>query len=151
LKAKQPDERLAYAIARCDWIDFWKRQHAHLTKFCCYASDEGRENPDCKECKHSTGKPCAYLGIRGIRSLDSEINENGENNTTLGELIVGEADYEARLNGQLDAHIIEAKLKLYPAINNLVNKRLVGLTLTRKETETLETWVSKYGVSLLLN
>jgi hypothetical protein len=151
LKAKHTDEKLAYAVARCDWIDFWKRQHARMTKFCVYASDQGRENPECKDCKHKTDKHCAWLAYRGIRSLDSEISDNDGNNTTLSELIVGEADYEAKLDSELDAQTIEAKLKDFPAIWYLIEKRLIGNTLTRIESDSLNRWVNKTGYSLLLN
>jgi len=151
LKAKHGEEKLAYAVARCDWIDFWKRQHTHDTKFCVYASDRGIENPECKDCTHKAGKHCAWLAYRGIRSLDSEITDNDGNNTSLSELIVGEADYEAKLDSKLDVQTIEAKLKAFPSIWALIEKRLIGNTLTKIETDTLDRWVNKTGYSLLLN
>jgi hypothetical protein len=125
LKAKNSDEKLAYSIARCDWIDYWKRQHAHETRFCVYRSYQGQANPDCSKCPNKDrvkdGK-CAWLAYRGIRSLDSEISDDDGSNTTLSELIVGEADYEARLIEQMDVTEVLNKLETYPAIKALINK-----------------------------
>lgn len=59
LKARTKDERLAYAIVRCDWINWWKKYK-----------------------------------IRQHYSLDSIIEDENGNPQCMGELIVGEVDFE---------------------------------------------------------
>jgi hypothetical protein len=115
LKAKAKDERLAYAIARCDWRNWWGKYR-----------------------------------IRQHTSLDSVVDDGEGNATTLGELIVGEADFEEKMDGKLEAHRIWQKLDSFPAIKTLVAKRLTGRPLSNLERDTLNRWVAKFGVSLLL-
>lgn len=115
LKARATDEKLAYAIARCDWLDWWRKYK-----------------------------------IRQHTSLDSVVEDNEGNATTLGELIVGETEFENKVNGKMEAHRIWEVLGQFPAIQTLVSKRLIGKPLTRLEHGTLDRWVGKFGVSLLL-
>jgi hypothetical protein len=114
LKAKTRDERLAYAIARCDWRDWWSKYK-----------------------------------IRQHYSLDSVTEDNEGNPATLGELIIGEAEFEAKMNGKLDAHIIWQALpdKIKPIVTN----RLIGKALTNTERSTLNRWIKSTGYKLLLS
>ena len=113
LKAKTKDEHLAYAIARCDWKDWW-----------------------------------AKYKIRQHYSLDSVTEDDDGNPVTLGELIVGEAEFERKMDGKLDAQRIWAVLpdKIKPIVTN----RLLGKALTNTERSTLNRWVKSTGYQLLL-
>lgn len=113
LKAKTKDERLAYAIARCDWRDWW-----------------------------------AKYKIRQHYSLDSVIEDDDGNPATLGELIVGEAEFERKMDGKLDAQRIWQALP--ENIKPIVTNRLLGKALTHKERNTLNYWVKTKGYQLLL-
>ena len=113
LKVKTRDERLAYAIARCDWKNWWKK-----------------------------------YSIRQHYSLDS-ITENDEGNpVTLAETIVGEVEFERKMDGKLDAHRIWSKLP--DSIKPLVFKRLLGQALLHSERNTLNYYVRTKGYQLLL-
>jgi len=113
LKAKTKDERLAYAIARCDWKDWWSKYK-----------------------------------IRQHYSLDSVTEDEDGNPVTLGELIVGESEFELKMDGKLDAYRIWNKLpdKIKPIIQN----RLLGMALTHQERNTLNYWIKTKGYQLLL-
>jgi len=114
LKVKTKDERLAYAIARCDWRDFWK----------------------------------AYK-IRQHYSLDSVIEDTEGNPVTLGELLVGEAEFERKMNGKLDAERIYNLLPLH--IQPIIDKRLIGKALNSSERNKLNRYVKAEGYKILLN
>lgn len=117
LKANTKDEKLAYAIARCDWKDFWK---AYSTR------------------QHYFG---GYLG----QTIE---NNDGTDATPLSELIVGECEFENKMNGNLQAEKIWAKL---PAdIKTIVNRRLQGYALKGNERVTLHRWIKREGYKLLL-
>ena len=107
------DERLAYAIGRCDWQDFWRK-----------------------------------YTIRQHYSLDSVVEDNEGNPVTLSELIVGEVEFERKMNGKLDAERIWNKLP--EVIKPLVNKRLIGKALTRQERNTMNYFVRTKATQLLL-
>ncbi len=114
LKVKTKDERLAYAIARCDWRDFWKRYK-----------------------------------IRQHYSLDSIVEDTEGNPVTLGELLVGEAEFERKMDGKLDAERIYNTL---PAnIQPLIDKRLIGKPLNQTERKRLNRYVKAEGYKILLN
>lgn len=113
LKSQVEDERLAYAIARCDWKDWWKKYK-----------------------------------IRQHYSLDSVTENEDGDPVTLGELIVGEAEFERKMDGKLDAERIWQKLPDY--IKPLVQRRLLGYGLNAKDGMTLNRWVKKAGYQLLL-
>jgi hypothetical protein len=114
LKAHTKDEKLAYAIARCDWINWWKK-----------------------------------FKIRQHYSLDTIIEDEDGNPKRMGELIVGEVDFEYRLDGKVDAERIWHKLP--DNIKPIVTNRLLGKALTNTERSTLNRWVKNKGYQLLLN
>lgn len=113
LKAKTNDEKLAYAIARCDWRDWWKK-----------------------------------YTIRQHYSLDTVTEDEDGNPVTLIEMIVGEADWEAKMNGALDAQLIWEAL---PAdIKPIITNRLINKALTHQERNKLNYWVKTQGYKLLM-
>jgi hypothetical protein len=112
-EANTSEQRLAYAIARCDWRDWWKKYK-----------------------------------IRQHYSIDSVTEDEDGNPATLGELIVGESEFELKMDGKLEAQKIWHKLpdKIKPIVQN----RLLGQALTHQERNTLNYWVRTQGYSLLL-
>ena len=126
-KAKTSDEKLAYAIARLDWLDWWRRYK-----------------------------------IRRHTSLDSVV-EGEDSESTLAELLVGETEFENKMDGKMDAELIWNNLP--EDIKPLVLKRLQGKPLIgerhkgRPKTDSalstaervrLNRWVHKEGYKLLL-
>ena len=109
LKAKVTDERLAYAIARCDWKNWW-----------------------------------AKYKIRQHYSLDSVVDSN---QATLGELLVGETEFELKVDGELDAQRIWDRLP--GGIKYLVDRRLQGYRLNKLDRECLERWAAKNAMMLV--
>lgn len=113
LKANTGEEKLAYAIARCDWQDWWRKYK-----------------------------------IRQHTSLESVTEDNEGNPVTLGELLVGEVEFENKMNGKLDAKHIWGLLPV--DIKPLVNKRLIGKALTATERKRMNRFVHSQGAQLLL-
>ncbi len=114
LKIKTKDEKLGYAIARCDWRDFWKRYK-----------------------------------IRQHYSLDSVVDDDEGNPVTLGELLVGETEFERKMNGKLDCQQVFDSLPAH--IQPLINKRLMGYTLNKTERNALNYFIRKDGYKIILN
>ena len=112
-KAKISDEKLAYAIARCDWKDWWRK-----------------------------------YTIRQHYSLDSIVNDESENPVTLAELIVGEVEFENKMNDKIEADRIYSLLPI--DIKPIVSKRLLGQALTNKERAKMSYFVKTKGTQLLL-
>jgi len=112
-KVKARDERLAYAIARCDWRDFWRK----------------------------------YM-VRQHYSLDSIVEDDEGNPVTLSEVLVGEVEFERKMDGKLDAERIWDKLP--KLIKPLVHKRLIGKALTATERKQMSRYVQADGYRLLL-
>lgn len=99
LERATKDERLAYAIARFDWIDWWR-------KF--------------------TVKQHFFAG-----SLQDTVEDAEGNEVMLAELIVGECEFERKLDGELDGQALWAKLPR--PIQVIVQKRLYGKALNGAE------------------
>ena len=112
-KAHARDDKLAYAIARCDWRDWWKKYK-----------------------------------IRQHYSLDSVIEDEDGNPATLGELIIGEAEFELKMDGKLDAERIWNKLP--DNIKPIIRSRLIGQALTGAQRVALHRWIGTSGYQLLL-
>ena len=88
--AKPGADKLAYAIARCDWKNWWR----------------------------------AYK-IRQHYSLSEPIGHGDEGQAiTYGDLLVGEAEFEERVNGKIEAERIWAKLPQH--IQGIVRRKLLG-------------------------
>lgn len=112
LKAKTKDEKLAYAIARCDWKDWYKKYK-----------------------------------IRQHFSLDSEVSDKTGNTSTFGELLVGEIEFESKMNGKIDAEHMYDSLPAH--IKPIIDKRLIGLALAASERGKLHRFVTTKGQKLL--
>ncbi len=112
-KVKTSEEKLAYAIARTDWLDWWRKYK-----------------------------------IREHYSLDSVTEDEDGNETTMANMIIGECEFEYKMDGKLDAERILDKMP--SNVREVVNKRLIGQALLASERQTLSRYVRKYGASLLL-
>ena len=113
-KVKAKDERLAYAIARCDWRNWWEK-----------------------------------YSIRQHYSIDTIVEDDKGNPVTFAELLVGEVEFERKMNGKLDAERIWDKLP--EPIKPLVYKRLIGKALTATERKQMSRYIQADGYRLLLN
>ena len=105
LKAKSTDLRLAYAVARCDWKNWWQ----------------------------------AYK-IRQHFSLDTLVTDSDSNEVPYSELLVGECEFENRLNGDLDGERLFESLPEW--VQGIVKKRLLGHGIRAGERKLLDKWVS---------
>jgi len=114
LRARTKDEKLAYAIARCDWLNWWKK-----------------------------------FKIRQHYSLDTIIEDEEGNPVTMAELVIGEVDFERKLDGKIEAERIWNMLP--PEIKKIVLQRLLGQALNGSQRVTLHRWVKTSGYQLLLN
>lgn len=99
LERATKDERLAYSIARFDWIDWWR-------KF--------------------TVKQHFFAG-----SLQDTVEDGDGNETMLAELLVGECEFERKMDGELDGKALWARLPR--PIQVIVQKRLYGKALNGAE------------------
>lgn len=105
------EPRLAYAIARCDWKDWWKRYH-----------------------------------VRDHYSLDSVVNDEEGNPVTFGELLVGESEWELKMDGALDARRIWNQLP--DNLKAVVQKRLLGQMVSPFDAVELQEWATEHIMSL---
>ncbi len=64
-------------------------------------------------------------------------------------MLVGETEFERKMDGKLDAERIYNLLPLH--IQPIIDKRLIGKALTRQERNALNYYVRKDGYKLLLN
>ncbi len=88
------------------------------------------------------------FSIRQHYSMDSITEDEDGNPVTLAETIVGEVEFENKMDGKLDAERIWSKLPV--DIKPLVFKRLIGKGLNASERGTLFRWISKAGYQLIL-
>ena len=116
LKTKAEDEALAYTIARCDWRDWWQKyqRRKHIIWYSLNATKQG------------------YFD-------DCILSDNLGPEYELGELLVGEAEFERKMDGKLDAEALWAKVP--DPIKRVVNRRLMGYSLTGAERQRLSTFV----------
>jgi len=112
LKANTTEEKLAYAIARFDWIDFWK-----------------------------------HYKRREHYSLDSVITSADGNASTLGELLVGEVEFERKQCSEINAKSVYNSLPEFMQL--IVTKRLYGKALSSSERNKLSRFIAKEGYKLL--
>lgn len=114
LQARADSEKLAYAIARADWVDWWK----------------------------------SYKRNRGFitTSLESVTMDNDGHTVTLGRLLVGECDFELKMDGQLDAERIFDSLP--DNLKRIVERRLTGQMVSPFEHLELTEWAAKHAMML---
>ncbi len=113
LKSGTNDAKLGYAIARCDWCNWWKKYY-----------------------------------IRSHYSLDSVIEDDEGNKAAVGDLIIGEAEFERKMCDKIECQRIWQALP--DKIKPIVTKRLMGQPLLNTERAALSYWVRTKGYRLLL-
>lgn len=89
----------------------------------------------------------AKYKIRQHYSLDSVVEDSEGSQVSFGELLVGETEFERKIDGELDAQSIWDRLP--PAIQSLVNKRLMGYRLGKLDRECLDRWATKNAMLLV--
>jgi hypothetical protein len=109
LEAKVEDERLAYAIARCDWQDWWEK---YMTRSHYYAG-----------------------------SLNATLEDGDGQEVEFGELLVGEVEFERKMAGKVDGQALWAKIPNH--LKPIVNKRLIGKSITGGEKLMLNKWIAQ--------
>lgn len=147
LKKGADDERLAYAIARCDWVDWWKSQHTSEQKRCYWTGIATETH--CEKCERTHGKvygKCPYLGYERVASLDLEqTNRDGET-YTLADVLAGETDFEIQMDGKLDAARI---LSVMPEkIRAVVERRLTGQLVHPFDALAVQEWAQTHSFLL---
>lgn len=105
LKSNPTDERLAYSIARCDWVDWWRKY---------------------KQRQHY--------------SLDTVVSDSEGNSIPYGELLVGDCEFDNRMNGKLDGEALYKQLPNW--VKTIVDKRLLGKSITGGERHMLDKFVA---------
>ena len=152
LKVKTPDEKLAYTIARFDWLNWWRKRHTHTVKTCGYSGrDTDRHHDTCQAIERPSNscRGCGYAGTASeLVSIDTVSEDTSGNPSTIGELIIGQCDFELKTGAEIDARAIYAKLP--DKIRAIVSKRLLGQSLNGKERFNLHYWIKTQGYKLLL-
>lgn len=113
------DDKLAYAIARCDWKDFWKAYKLH-TQY-------------------------NYESIERLADSEdgSDYGQNAiERRMYHAELLTGEVEYESKL----DADTLFKKLP--EAIQKIVTKRLTGYATSKLEQSIMRRYINSNPVIL---
>ena len=121
----------AYRIASLTVALYWREQAKHQVKVCIYSGLP--TEPQCPTCSHNGQKPCPYLALRVIQSLDSE---RGDDVDTLADTIAD--DHAIDLDAWLDA-----KTWLLGCPMRLVQigvKRRAGIALNQVELNYLCRW-----------
>lgn len=84
--------------------------------------------------------------IRQHFSLDTVVNDSEGNKVTMGDLVVGESEFELKMNGKLDAqriwNILPAKLK------KVVQAKLLGQMVSPFDNCDLQEWGAKHAMYL---
>lgn len=128
LKVESKDEKLCYSVARCDWLDWWRKYKRH-SQF--------------------------YAGTLDIETVgqfeDGDRNSQGlnaEDGRRLRELLVGEVEYQ-RLDGNIDGKALWHRIP--DKIKPIIEHRLLGQRLTNSERFNLHYWLKTKGYQLLLS
>ncbi len=116
LKAGTKDEPFAYAIARCDWRDWWRKRMVR---------------------QHYNGG-----------SLDKTVTNEDGHESDVAELIVGETEFERKMCDKIDSERIFSRLPEW--LKPLIERRLMGKGLAKKDKDRVRYWSKKYGYSLLI-
>ena len=119
LEARCKDDKLAYAIARCDWKDFWKAYKLHSQ----YNLDSIERMADSED-----------GGGYGQDAIDRMAYH--------AELLTGEAEFE----NSIDARLLFNKLPEH--IKAIVNKRLTGHATSKLEQSIMRRWIASNPVIL---
>lgn len=88
----------------------------------------------------------AKYRIRQHYSLDSVVEDGDGNETTFGELLVGEVEFERRINGDLDGRALYEQLPGW--VQKLMDKSLSGQGIRGGDRQLLNKWVASKPMML---
>lgn len=81
-------------------------------------------------------------------SLNRTVLDSDNHEVELGELIVGECEFERKIDGKLDAERIWGKIP--DPVKPVINRRLLGFPLNATERQRLSRFVRQHGHEILL-
>jgi len=81
-------------------------------------------------------------------SLDTVIEDEEGDPRTLAEMLVGETEFEFKMDGKIDAQRIWDKLPAH--VQPIILERLIGKGLNSSKRNILNRWLNKEGYKLLL-
>ena len=135
-RARQRDNKpipilRAYRIASLMVALYWREKAKHQIKVCLYSGLP--TEPHCATCRHNHHKPCPYLALRPIQSLDSEITDQEGNTVSLIDTVAD--DKAIDLVAKLDASdwLLGCKMELIQIATKLND----GIELNSKEKNYL--------------
>ena len=134
-RARQRDNKplpllRAYRIASLTVALYWREQAKAQTRVCVY-SGEARE-PHCRSCVHkpNSGKGCAWLALRPIQSLDSEVTDSEGNRVRLIDTVATESPLDLPDKWyDLTSWLLGCPTRLI----DIANKKLEGKPLSSKD------------------
>ena len=135
-RARQRDDKplpllRAYRIASLTVALYWREVNKPSLKVCVY--DGIAKEPHCKTCSHRQGSRCAYLALRPVQSLESEVTDSEGNTVRLMDTVAD--DKAIDLVAKLDASdwLLGCKMELI----QIATKLRAGIELNRKEQNYL--------------
>lgn len=148
-EAHTKDEKLAYAIARCDWLNWWKKHYVRQNRACLLNGIP--QTPHCKECtfkdKPKKFTDCPFRAYRQmVESIDVLDDKEGKPET-FANMVLGETEWELKMDGALDVKIIWDML---PAkLQAVVRQRLLGQMVSPFDALELQEWAAKHAMYLV--
>ena len=149
-KARQRDNKpipllRAYRIASLMVALYWREVVKREVKVCIYSGLP--TEPHCASCRHNQHKPCPYLALRPIQSLDQPTTD--ENEARLKDTIAD--DHAIDLDAWQDAHrfLLGCPMRLI----QIANKRRDGIPLNdtdqRYFTRQRQKELKRYQLALI--
>ena len=117
----------AYRIASLTIALYWREVVKREVKVCLYSGLP--VEPHCATCRHNQHKPCPYLALRPIQSLDSEVADSEGNTVGLKDTVADDqaVDLEAWLD--IKTFLLGCPMRLI----QIALKRRNGILLTDTE------------------
>jgi hypothetical protein len=118
----------AYRIASLMVALYWREQAKHQVKVCIYSGLP--VEPHCARCSHHNGqRPCPYLALRPVQSLDDEASDDEGNGVRLINTVAD--DHAIDLEAWLDAKtwLLGCPMRLV----KIAHKKLEGQPLDNKD------------------
>ena len=128
----------AYRIASLMVALYWREVVKREVKVCLYSGLP--TEPHCASCRHNQHKPCPYLALRPVQSLESELADSEGNTVRLKDTVAD--DKAIDLDAWLDARtfLLGCPMRLV----QIANKRRNGIPLTGKDRKYLCKMLKRY-------
>jgi hypothetical protein len=128
----------AYRIASLTVALYWRELAKHQVKVCIYSGLP--VEPHCARCSHNGQRPCPYLALRPVQSLDDEASDDEGNGVRLIDTVAD--DHAIDLDAWLDA---KTWLLGYPKrLVEVAKKKRLGILLTGKDRKYLCKMLRRY-------